>query len=107
MVTASSENISISFYVSKLVTVLLLTNLRSMLLSFYLPFSIAAPFYRYFKLLKTKRKGNTLKKGIEAIKLGTSNIEDQSALTDCAKSLLLETLADLKRDQALTLQKIL
>ena len=78
-----------------------------MLLSFYLPFSIAAPFYRYFKLLKTKRKGNTLKQGIEAIKLGTSRNEDQSALTERAKSLLLETLADLRRDQALTLQKIL
>ena len=72
-----------------------------MLLSFYLPFSIAAPFYRYFKLLKTKRKG------IEAIKLGTFRVEDHSALTDCAKSLLLETLADLKRDLALTLQTIL
>ena len=39
--------------------------------------------------------------------LGTSRIEDHSALTDCAKSLLLETLADLKRDLALTLHKIL
>ena len=72
-----------------------------MLLSFYLPFSIAAPFYRYFKLLKTKRKGNTPKQGTEAIKFGTSRIEDHSALTDCAtESLLLETLADLKRDLA-------
>ena len=79
-----------------------------MLLSFYLPFSIAAPFYRYFKLIKTKRKGNTSKQGIEAIKLGTSRIEDHSALPDCAtESLLLETLADLKRDLALTLRKIL
>ena len=78
-----------------------------MLLSFYLPFSIAALFYRYFKLRKTKRKGNTSKQGIEAIKLGTFRVEDHSALTDCAKSLLLETLADLKRDLALTLHKIL
>lgn len=78
-----------------------------MLLLFYLPFSIGAPFYRYFELVKTKRKGNTTKQGIEAIKLGTSHIEDHSALTDCAKSLLLETLADLRRDLALTLQKML
>ena len=37
-----------------------------------------------------------------AIKLGTSRIEDRAALekADCAKSLLLETVADLKRDRS-------
>ena len=43
-----------------------------------------------------------------ASKLGTCRIKDHAALTDFAtESLLLKTLADLKRDPALTLQKIL
>ena len=43
-----------------------------------------------------------------ASKLGTCRIKDHAALTDFAtESLLLKTLADLKRDPALTLQKSL
>ena len=78
-----------------------------------LSFSIGAPkFYRHFKLLKTERKEIRRNKDLRshlAIKLGTSRIEDHAALknADCAKSFLLETLADLKRDLPLTLTKIL
>ena len=86
-----------------------------MLLSFYLPFTIGAPkFYRYLKLLKSClsylkeiRRNKDLRSHLE-MKLGTSYIEDHAALTDCAKSLLLETLATFKkRDLALPLTKML
>ena len=70
--------------ITRIVTVIQLTNLKSTVRSFYSPLAISAPFYGYLKLLKLHRTERSRNKDVTSGNRTQDLLQQGRALTDCA-----------------------